>query len=201
MIAIFGAGGHTYSLLNILELNDFKIIGIYDETFVQGKNESISDYKILGGMHDIPSDCEVVISKGDNLLRAKLFENFKSQVCKRNLIHPNAEIEKNVTLKGSNQIFSGVYINSQASIGEDNIINTKSIIEHEATIGNHNHIAVGATLCGRVKVGNFCFVGAGAVIVDKVSICDNVIIGANAVVTKDIVEPGTYVGVPGKKIK
>ena len=201
MIAIFGAGGHTYSLLNILESNDFKIIGIYDETFVQGKSESISDYKILGNMHDVPLDCEVVVSKGDNHLRAKLFEHFRKQVLENNIMHPNVEIEKNVAIKGSNQIFSGVYINSNASIGENNIINTKSIIEHEVTIGSHNHIAVGATLCGRVKIGNFCFVGAGAVTVDRVSICDNVIIGANAVVTKDIINPGTYVGVPGKKIK
>ena len=181
--------------------SSFKIIGIYDETFVQGKNESIIGYKLLGSVDDVPLECEVIISKGDNYLRAKLFEQFRKQIFKKSIIHPEATIEKNVTLKGSNQIFAGVYINSNGCIGENNIINTKSIIEHEVTIGSHNHISVGATLCGKAKIGSFCFVGAGAVIVDKVSICDNVIVGANAVVNKDIIEPGTYVGVPGKKIK
>jgi len=33
-----------------------------------------------------------------------------------------------------------------------------------------------------------------------VSICDDVVIGAGAVVTKDITEPGTYVGNPTRKL-
>jgi len=34
-----------------------------------------------------------------------------------------------------------------------------------------------------------------------VTVCDDVVIGAGAVVTKDITEPGTYVGNPAKKIR
>ena len=34
-----------------------------------------------------------------------------------------------------------------------------------------------------------------------VNICDNVVIGAGAVVTKNITEPGVYVGNPAKKIR
>lgn len=201
MIVIIGAGGHTYSLLNILGLSNLKVAGIYDETFVKGKNECIDGYKVLGCLDDVPTNCKVVISKGDNKKRATLFERFSNQILQENLIHPNARIEKNTSLKGSNQIFSGSYINSQASIGENNIINTGSILEHHVSIGSHNHIAVKAVLCGKAKVGSFCFIGAGAVVIDGVSICDNVIVGANAVITKDINDPGTYVGSPGKKIK
>lgn len=201
MIVIFGAGGHTRSLLNIIELNDYKVIGIYDESFDFEKAEYINDYKILGKAKDIPIDCQIVISKGDNLERARLFSYFRPQLLKENLIHPTARIEKRAVVKESNQIFAFAYINSNAYIGENNIFNTNSIIEHEVIIGSHNHIAVGAVLCGRVAIGNFCFIGAGTVIIDKVSIADNVIIGANSVVTKDIVEAGTYVGAPARRIK
>ena len=44
-------------------------------------------------------------------------------------------------------------------------------------------------------------VGTGAQILQGLTICDDTIIGAGAVVTKDILEPGTYVGIPAKKIK
>ena len=37
--------------------------------------------------------------------------------------------------------------------------------------------------------------------IDKISVCDNVIIGAGAVVIEDIMEAGTYVGIPAKRIK
>ena len=49
---------------------------------------------------------------------------------------------------------------------------------------------------GDVTLGDRVFVGANATIRNLVSVCSNVVIGAGAVVTKDITEPGTYVGVP-----
>lgn len=51
-----------------------------------------------------------------------------------------------------------------------------------------------------IYAGNNIQVGAGAVILPGVTICDNVIIGANAVVSRSIVEPGVYVGMPASKI-
>ena len=43
--------------------------------------------------------------------------------------------------------------------------------------------------------------GTGAHILQGLTISDDTIVGAGAVVTKDITEPGTYVGVPARKIK
>jgi serine acetyltransferase len=49
-------------------------------------------------------------------------------------------------------------------------------------------------------MGNGVFVGTNAVILERLSICENAIIGAGAVVTKSILEPGVYVGMPAKKL-
>lgn len=51
-----------------------------------------------------------------------------------------------------------------------------------------------------IIIGNNVQIGANATILPNVSICDNVIIGAGAVVSKSILEPGIYVGIPVKKI-
>ncbi|WP_233883719.1 acyltransferase [Tenacibaculum piscium] len=51
-----------------------------------------------------------------------------------------------------------------------------------------------------ITIGNNVQIGANATILPNVSICDNVIIGAGAVVSKSILEPGIYVGIPVKKI-
>lgn len=198
-IYLIGAGGHTRSLINILELNGFRIAGIYDDIF--NNSEAINGYKLIGKLENIKIDDVLVLSTGDSIKRRRLFRQYYRQICKENIVHPSATVEQRVAIGQSNQFFAVVYINSNVVIGNNNILNTGSILEHEVLVGDHNHISVGVVVCGRVTVGNECFIGAGTVVIDKVKICDDVIIGANSVVINDINEPGTYVGNPARKIK
>lgn len=50
------------------------------------------------------------------------------------------------------------------------------------------------------RIGNRVSVGTNATIL-PVTICDDVVIGAGAVVTKDITEPGIYVGNPARLLR
>ncbi|MCD4682878.1 MAG: acetyltransferase [Bacteroidales bacterium] len=200
-VFILGAGGHTRSLIILLEYSNYIIEGIYDENFNNQKEEVINKYKVLGKLHDINKDSCAVLSFGDNQKRKQLFLNLKDQILEDSLIHPNAQIEKYFNPGSSNQIFANVTLNSNVSLGVNNIINTGAILEHEVNIGDHNHISVGSIICGRVTIGSNCFIGAGATIIDKLSVCDDVIIGANSVVIKNIDEPGTYVGNPARRVK
>ncbi|NMB64651.1 MAG: hypothetical protein GYA16_07255 [Spirochaetes bacterium] len=94
-----------------------------------------------------------------------------------------------------------MHIGPFCKIGDNNIINNGAIIDHEVSIGNHCHLAPNSTISGRTLIGDYVFLGVGATIIDKLKVCSNVTIGAGAVVTKDITEPGTYVGVPAVRIK
>ena len=49
-------------------------------------------------------------------------------------------------------------------------------------------------------IGEGAWIGAGATVSNNISICQDCVIGAGAVVVKDIVEKGTYVGVPARNI-
>ncbi len=104
-------------------------------------------------------------------------------------------------------------------------------IQNDVTIGQRTRIQSHSFICSNVEIGSDCFVGHGVMFInDKfvdrklskdflptklgnkvyvgsnssilpVSICDDVVIGAGSVVTKDIIESGTYVGNPARKIK
>lgn len=104
-------------------------------------------------------------------------------------------------------------------------------IQNDVTIGDRTRIQSHSFICSKVEIGSDCFIGHGVMFVnDKfidrklsknfletqignkvyigsnatilpVSICDDVVIGAGAVVTKNISEPGTYIGNPAKKLK
>ena len=67
-------------------------------------------------------------------------------------------------------------------------------------MGDYVHIAVGSHLCGTVFVGNGTWIGAGATVSNNVSICSDCMIGAGAIVIKNIEQPGTYVGIPAKRV-
>ena len=86
-------------------------------------------------------------------------------------------------------------------IGNHCIINTGTVIEHDNIIEDYVHISPNSTLCGTVKIGKLSHIGASSTIINNLEITERCIIGAGAVVTKNILEEGTYVGIPAKKIK
>ena len=92
-------------------------------------------------------------------------------------------------------------INSSAKIGKHCIINTGAIIEHDNIIEDYVHISPNATLGGTVKIGESTHVGIGSIVKNNITICKNCTIGAGAVVVKNILEEGTYVGVPARERK
>ena len=95
----------------------------------------------------------------------------------------------------------GVWVHPAANLGpsvklgQHTHVNAGAFLTRCA-VGEFCTIAPNATVLGDVTLGDRVFVGANATIRNLVSVCSNVVIGAGAVVTKDITEPGTYVGVP-----
>ena len=50
------------------------------------------------------------------------------------------------------------------------------------------------------RLGDNVVIGANSVLVGPLDICDNVVIGTMSLVNRSITEPGTYVGVPVRRI-
>ena len=59
----------------------------------------------------------------------------------------------------------------------------------------------GAIVSGNVKIYDMVYMGTNSSIKEKISIHSLTTIGSNAAVVKHIEIPGTYVGVPAKRIK
>lgn len=110
-----------------------------------------------------------------------------------------ADSWNNLILFGS-IICPGVQMTVGIQIGCHVIVNLNCTIGHDAVIGNFTTLSPGVHVSGNVHIGKRCYIGSGAVIREGVTICDDVVIGAGAAVVKDITEPGTYAGVPAKRI-
>ena len=114
-------------------------------------------------------------------------------------VGPFVEIQKNSAIGKRCRIQSHTFICELVTIGNDcfvghgvMFINDK-FTEGKPAGGNQH-------LWSRTEIGDSVSIGSNATIL-PVKICSHTVIGAGAVVTKDILEPGVYVGNPARKIR
>jgi UDP-N-acetylbacillosamine N-acetyltransferase len=197
-LTIIGCGGHGRSVADVALAN-----GIKKLVFVDAKareNETLFGFAVLPTLPASHSQYGI-FAISNNEQRAKLeTDSALSGLIWTNIISDKATIGVEAKLSAGCFIGHGAHVGPRSMIGKATIINTHSVIEHDCVIGNYCHVSVNATIAGQCRLGDFVMVGAGAVIIENVTVCSQVIIGAGAVVVKDIVEPGTYVGVPARKI-
>ncbi|HOV25848.1 MAG TPA: acetyltransferase [Pseudobacteroides sp.] len=200
-LIIIGAGGHGKVVADIaIKTNKWQNIAFLDDE----SNKTNLGIMVIGKTYDVSKykdEADFFVAIGNNAAREniqeKLIANGASIAI---LIHPDATIGADVEIGIGTVVMAGVVINSSSKIGKGCIINTNSSIDHDNIIEDYVHISPGANLAGTVKVGRGSWLGIGSIISNNVSICSGCILGAGAVAVKDITEPGTYVGVPVRKI-
>ncbi len=200
-LIIIGGSGHGKVCADIAELMGYKEILFLDN------DESLQEcggHRVVGHGDDISSfgqDAEYFVAIGNAETRAKVTARILEQGGRlATLVHPSAVVAGITRLGEGSAVMAGAVINPGAVLGRGCIVNTAASVDHDCNIGDFVHVAVGAHLCGTVSVGEGTWIGAGATVSNNVSICEGVMLGAGAVVVRDITEPGTYVGVPARKI-
>ena len=201
-LLIIGAGGHGKVVADIALKTDK-----YDEICFLDDREEIKkcmQFDIVGKVKDVYNyleSADIFVAIGNAEARKRVLEELKISNAKiATLIHPNAIIGENVIVGEGSVIMAGAVINPDAKIGKGCIINTSASVDHDCKIFDYAHVSVDAHLAGNVSLGENTWVGVGASIINNITVCEKVMIGAGAVVVKNINEPGTYVGVPARKM-
>ena len=200
-VVIIGASGHGRVVADIASASGDKVLGFLDDN--KKTDELSGEIPVLGCIDDYAKyeGNSFVIAIGDAAIRERIANRLKN-VNWYTAVHPSAIISgSNVKISEGTVIMPGVIINAGAFIGRHCIVNSGAIVEHDNYIDDFAHISVGARLAGTVHVGKKTWIGIGATVINNVFICDQCTIGAGAVVLRDIEEPGTYVGVPAKRVK
>ena len=143
------------------------------------------------GIKDVVFGESVTVIEPVNLYGCRIGDN--------TFIGPFVEIQKSVNIGQRCKIQSHAFICELVSIGDD------CFISHGAMFIN-DLFQDGGPAGGdqekwkETKIANNVSIGTNATIL-PVNICSNVVIGAGSVVTKDITEPGVYVGNPAKFVR
>lgn len=201
-LIIIGASGHGKVVADIaIKMNKWQSIAFLDD------DESIKTsirLEVIGKTADAftyKDEADFFVAIGNNGTRVKVQKKLIEQGLNVvSLIHPSAVIGTDVEIGIGSVVMAGVVINSSTKIGKGCIINTSSSLDHDNVIDDYVHISPGVNMAGTVKVGNGSWIGIGSVISNNVNICSGCKVGAGAVIVKDITDPGTYVGVPVRRV-
>lgn len=187
----------------------FKIIGyeessLTQELFLFGKKFIQDDTSIISPVDFLnlknKNNFQYFIGFGLDLQeRSKIIEILDDYDCisyahNTSLIFDNVKIGKGVGIAN----FSSIMQN--AIIGNHCIIEAYVLISHNCVIGNNCIFHSGSMVAGKTTIGNNCMFNFKSSAINKINICNNTIIGAFSNVTKNIINPGLYVGSPARLV-
>ena len=140
----------------------------------------------------------VNVQFGDNVTLVQPVNLYECSIGDDSFVGPFVEIQRDVSIGKRCRIQSHAFICELVTIGDD------CFISHGAMF--INDIFANGGPAGRrdlwrpTRLGNHVSVGTNATIL-PVSVCDHAMIGAGAVVTRDLTEPGVYVGNPARLLR
>lgn len=140
------------------------------------------------GIRDVTFGRDVTVIEPSNLYGCAIGDE--------SFVGPFVEVQRRVRIGARTRIQSHSFICELTEIGDDCFIGHGVMFVNDLLREGpayHNP----ETWAG-AKIADHVSIGSNATIL-PVSICSHVVIGAGAVVSKDIVEPGIYSGVPARK--
>jgi sugar O-acyltransferase (sialic acid O-acetyltransferase NeuD family) len=153
-------------------------------------------------LHDDYYDNNIpaVVAVGDPNLRKKICQTVR--IFKK-VIDPSVIITDphSVWIKEGVIICPGSILTTDIIIGRNCHINLACTIGHDTILKDYVTVSPGVNISGHVNIGEKCYIGTNTSIKEGINICSEVTVGMGAVVTKNINEPGIYVGIPARRIK
>ena len=207
--SLLRAGGFGREIQWLIERRNAKeaeweILGYIDDGVAKGT--AVDGYPVLGSSDDLLREeqrLHVACAVGNAQTRRKIIEKLSKNSNLRfpNLIDPSVFMSDWVELGKGNIICASNILTVDIQIGDFNIINLDCTVGHDARLASYITVYPGVNISGCVTIGEFCEIGTGTQIIQGKQIVHDVILGAGSVVVKDILESGTYVGAPAKRIK
>lgn len=188
--ALIGFGGHAREIMSQM--------GVNLTCFVDDKYK-IEGAKLLSQFD--PKEFTLMVAVADSKDRFDIIQRLPRETKYFTWVHPTALIlDNDIEIGEGSFIGANSILTTNIKIGKHAILNRANHIGHDCSIGDYFSAMPGSIVSGNVIIGDEVYLGTNASIKEKLSICSSVTIGINAAVVKNVGEPGTYAGVPAKKL-
>ena len=200
--AMYGAGGHSVSVLDALTLAGQPPALIIDDDPAK-LGRQVGGVRVSGNLSQFSreelANHELIVAIARNEIRKKIVSQLLqlgAKLC--GVKHPSAIISPMASVDPAAQILAGVIVNAGAVVRAHAVLNTGCIVDHDASVGEFAHVGPGAVLAGAVVLEEGAFVATGANVCPFVRIGGWSTLGAGAVALDDIPAHSVAVGVPAR---
>lgn len=183
----------------------WELLGFVDDgAAVQGR--TVDGYPVLGPvswLEAVTDELYVVCSIGTGRVRKQVMERVLANPHLRPavLIEPAAIVGRNAQVGPGCVVCAGTVLAISSRLEAHTIVNLNCTVGHDTVLEPYCTVHPGSNLSGRVHVGACTDIGTGTKIIQGLAVCPGCTLGAGTVVVRDITEPGTYAGVPARRIK
>lgn len=132
--------------------------------------------------------------------RTTIFDRCVRVLPAATLVHPSCVVDPSASVGEGTVAMAGCLIDQRVRLGANVLLNPGCSISHDSSVGTGTFFGPRVTLAGNVEVAPGVFLGVGTTVIDGVRIATGVRTGGGAVVTRELSGPGTYVGVPARKL-
>lgn len=203
-LLIVGAGGLGKEVVDlVLAVDRYEIAGFLDDN-PDKKGTLVNQIPVLGDLGQLDKyqgirNLVIAVANPETKKRiAGLGKKAGFQF--PNLIHPSVVFGSSVSLGQGNIICAGSIVSTEARLQSFITINPQCGIGHESSLYCYSTLYWGVHLGGKTIIGECCELGTHSCVLQGQTFTDNVILGAGAVAVKSIDEPGTYVGIPARRM-
>lgn len=171
-ILVYGAGGHSKTVLDLLRsLGGYQVVGLVDDGVPVG--EQVLGVPVLGGAEclaglfaqGVRQAVNAVGGIGNVEVRLGVFDRLQAVgFAFPTLVHPSAVLEPSVTLEAGVQVLALSYLSSDSRVGFGTLINAGCILSHDCQLGRVVNLSPGVRLAGRVRVEDEAQLGMGVTV-------------------------------------
>jgi sugar O-acyltransferase (sialic acid O-acetyltransferase NeuD family) len=208
-IFVIGASGHAKVVIDIVERQSlWRIVGLIDT--YKSPGTALMGYEVLGSDNCLPDlmakhgASGAIIAIGDNRIRHQVALRvalIAPELGFVNAIHPSARIARDVEMGQGIVIMAGVTVNPGTRIGDFCYVNTNASVDHDNVLEPFSCVQPNAATGGNVRLGAFSVLAMGATVVQGISIGEDTIIGAGSTVLDDIPDRVVAYGTPCRIIR
>ncbi|MEM9720608.1 MAG: NeuD/PglB/VioB family sugar acetyltransferase [Bacteroidota bacterium] len=146
-----------------------------------------------------PDKYRMVMGIGSPQIREKIVADLPPETEYATLIHPSASCNESIEIGSGTIICAGCILTCDIRIGAHVHLNIQTTVGHDAVIEDFVTTAPSVNINGNCSVRKGAYLGTKVAMKQGTEIGPGVRVGMGAIVVNDLLEPGTYVGVPARK--